>query len=174
VFLTPPHYGGWVLQFNNAFMVTWTLVLVGSIRYFPAVEYFQTFGFVVEVTLLSVALAERINRERRAREVAQQRTVELEKTMDDLASANAQLERLTEVDSLTQQIRNAIQELAMIYEGKTIRLTASIGLVGQEVGDRDTVDSLVDMADKALYQAKENGRNRVETAVSGISLHHKQ
>jgi diguanylate cyclase (GGDEF)-like protein len=38
-------------------------------------------------------------------------------------------------------------------------LTISIGLA--QYRDNDTLESLIDRADKALYHAKQNGRNKV-------------
>ena len=44
-------------------------------------------------------------------------------------------------------------------DGNILQVTVSIGFA--ERVDDDTVSSLIDRADKALYQAKQNGRNRV-------------
>ncbi|WP_321898455.1 diguanylate cyclase [Paraburkholderia heleia] len=44
---------------------------------------------------------------------------------------------------------------------KPIPFTVSIGVVTRDAGERD-VDALMRRADRALYQAKESGRNRVE------------
>jgi len=59
-----------------------------------------------------------------------------------------------------ERLRNDIEK----YKFKTINhLTSSFG-VTEFIADSDTLESLLDRADKALYQAKEFGRNRVEKA----------
>lgn len=47
-------------------------------------------------------------------------------------------------------------------KGKALRVTASFGLAQQHSGEH--FDSVIERADKALYKAKEKGRNRVEMA----------
>jgi two-component system cell cycle response regulator len=46
-------------------------------------------------------------------------------------------------------------------EGEDITVTVSIGIACRQ-GDDDTPDKLLARADEALYEAKRNGRNRVE------------
>jgi diguanylate cyclase (GGDEF)-like protein len=45
-----------------------------------------------------------------------------------------------------------------------LSLTVSIGVARVSSPDCTTVDNFIKLADDALYQAKANGRNRVETA----------
>jgi diguanylate cyclase (GGDEF)-like protein/PAS domain S-box-containing protein len=54
------------------------------------------------------------------------------------------------------------QDFEHTWRVKPIPFTVSIGVVTREPGERD-VDTLMRRADRALYQAKEAGRNRVET-----------
>jgi len=64
-------------------------------------------------------------------------------------------------------------------DGKTLRVTISIGVASLS-DDMDKQDVLIDAADKALYRAKESGRNRVvvqerplgdgETDVSSVDV----
>ncbi|OWJ57194.1 sensor domain-containing diguanylate cyclase [Paraburkholderia caledonica] len=52
------------------------------------------------------------------------------------------------------------QESEHVWRTKPIAFTVSIGVVTREAGERD-VDALMRRADRALYRAKETGRNRV-------------
>ena len=271
------------------------LHLVGLLDYSHDVMNLQRWGFAIEVLLLSIALAERINRERRDRVLAQEaslryyrqasvarqgelaaresmlkaerdaraeleqrvaeRTHELQTALTALANLNQELEAQSRTDGLTQLanrryfddcllkehnralrqqtplalligdldhfkqlndryghlagdeclrqaaslwrqqarraheiaaryggeelvmllpgvtqqdalwlaecIRAGIEALRIEHEGEQIRFTCSIGVCVQIPSDNTTADSLIEAADDALYQAKENGRNRV-------------
>jgi diguanylate cyclase (GGDEF)-like protein len=64
---------------------------------------------------------------------------------------------------LAERIRAAIETHAFIYEGKRLPITASMGVAELHAGVT-SAQTLLKAADKALYAAKEGGRNRVEIA----------
>ena len=59
---------------------------------------------------------------------------------------------------------HVIRQLAEEKAGDALRVTISIGVAASS--EKSEADSVLKAADKALYRAKENGRNRVETASS--------
>jgi len=61
-----------------------------------------------------------------------------------------------------ERLRQQVSELAMPWQGQTITLTISLGCAATR-GDQ-SIDYLLMMADRALYLAKEQGRNRVVVA----------
>lgn len=61
-----------------------------------------------------------------------------------------------------ERLRKSIENYPFNYDGKNIKVTVSIGAC--EVNEKiQTVHELFENADKALYNAKENGRNQVKT-----------
>ena len=63
---------------------------------------------------------------------------------------------------LAERICKATDEIVIPFNDSSIRFTVSIGLVA--LGQDDlTLDSVIRRADKAMYQAKEKGRNQVVT-----------
>jgi diguanylate cyclase (GGDEF)-like protein len=64
---------------------------------------------------------------------------------------------------LAEELRRSIAlERIGIGEGRAITITISIGVCGGVPGADQRVEDLIGSADQALYQAKENGRDRVE------------
>src|SRR5690606_35043599 len=63
---------------------------------------------------------------------------------------------------VAERIRRKVEETPLLWQGKTLNPTVSIGvacIVPNPFGDCKT---LVEHADKALYEAKDAGRNRVQ------------
>lgn len=56
-----------------------------------------------------------------------------------------------------ERLRKTIKNNNFIYKGKKITVTVSIGV---ETNKTETTDEFLNNADKALYQAKQNGRNQ--------------
>lgn len=62
---------------------------------------------------------------------------------------------------MAEKIRVLVQDYAFTYNENSVKITASIGVASMipQVGEQE--ETLLNFADKALYQAKHNGRNRV-------------
>ena len=65
---------------------------------------------------------------------------------------------------VAERIRKNIAEQELHYEGNNMSLTISIGVSVFDADKPITAKELVEMADRALYQSKANGRNRVTLA----------
>lgn len=63
---------------------------------------------------------------------------------------------------LAERIRESIEEMTTTCDEASIQVTVSIGVSTLRTGD--TASQLFDRADKALYNAKDNGRNQVISA----------
>lgn len=65
---------------------------------------------------------------------------------------------------LAESLRDAVAALQVVVNdtGGTARVTVSIGVATLRQGDDRSFEDLVNQADKALYQAKETGRNNVQ------------
>lgn len=69
---------------------------------------------------------------------------------------------------LAESLRDAVAALQVVVNdtGGTARVTVSIGVATLRQGDDRSFEDLVNQADKALYQAKETGRNNVQCCVA--------
>jgi two-component system cell cycle response regulator len=65
---------------------------------------------------------------------------------------------------LAERIRIAIAEQRIVWERELLNVTVSIGLASISVGQSETAEGLIRAADRALYRAKNAGRNCVVLA----------
>lgn len=67
--------------------------------------------------------------------------------------------------SVAEDIRQKIAGLDILSKGEIIRVTVSIGISTSVPEDKDIkIEELIDKADKALYSAKNLGRNKIDIA----------
>ncbi len=63
----------------------------------------------------------------------------------------------SQANLLVEKLRQSIADIKMHFKKKPLRLTVSAGITESRTGD--TVESIYERADKALYQAKNSGRD---------------
>ena len=63
--------------------------------------------------------------------------------------------------NFAERIREEIESKHIEKDNKVIKVTASIGLACYKKSYKDQFERLIEDADKALYKAKNSGRNRV-------------
>lgn len=73
--------------------------------------------------------------------------------------------RLEDCQVISNRILNNIAESEIFYEGKMIKVTASIGITGVTSVSDENLDDFLKTADQALYKAKFDGRNCVRSNV---------
>ncbi len=66
--------------------------------------------------------------------------------------------------SLAERLRKLIENTTTLHQGRELRATVSIGVAGYPSTRAETLEQLVEAADRALYRAKHGGRNRVARA----------
>jgi diguanylate cyclase (GGDEF)-like protein len=67
-----------------------------------------------------------------------------------------------------ERIRSGIEAMEVPYENHRMRITASIGVTGTDCVTEETFDSFLKSADRALYAAKDDGRNCVRSEMLRI------
>jgi len=68
---------------------------------------------------------------------------------------------VSSVEMLADDILSKANNTHFEWQGETIRVTLSIGVVSQKIGAGCNLDVLMQTVDRALYTAKEEGRNQV-------------
>jgi diguanylate cyclase (GGDEF)-like protein len=71
--------------------------------------------------------------------------------------------KLAEAELAAERVRKVIEGSRVVVSGREIAITCSVGVAAKPETTSE-VANLPAVADKALYKAKENGRNRVEVA----------
>jgi diguanylate cyclase (GGDEF)-like protein len=72
---------------------------------------------------------------------------------------------------VAERVRLAVLTSRMPHEGNPIgRVTISIGAASMAPRPGDAAQKLIDLADRALYGAKQSGRNQVRTVSDGMTL----
>jgi diguanylate cyclase (GGDEF)-like protein len=66
-----------------------------------------------------------------------------------------------EAQTLCERLRSLIEKLTIELNGHALKITCSFGMACKS-SEKDSIESLLTLADKALYKAKNLGRNRVE------------
>lgn len=69
-----------------------------------------------------------------------------------------------EVMIIAHRILESISKDPVMFNNIPIKVTISLGVAVHGTGDNTSTTELVQLADTALYKAKQNGRNRVEQA----------
>lgn len=70
---------------------------------------------------------------------------------------------LEDTERVSERIRTSVEEYEINVDGELIKLSVSIGVCFKEYANDSGCHNMIKQADRALYRAKENGRNRVET-----------
>jgi len=70
---------------------------------------------------------------------------------------------------LGERIRTAIEKETILVEDRTIPITASLGIATLAAEQVESIDQLLSIADRRLYLAKNQGRNRICVSDDGRS-----
>ena len=62
---------------------------------------------------------------------------------------------------VAERIRLAVEEHTLHAYDEVIKVTISVGVAGFPEDESSNIQGLIEAADKALYRAKQSGRNRV-------------
>ena len=69
--------------------------------------------------------------------------------------------------TIAERIRKLVEDKVILYDGQNIEVTISIGVSSYNF-DNESAKSIVERADKALYESKQNGRNRVTLSKNNL------
>jgi diguanylate cyclase len=142
------------------FTIAWGLLIVSNMMFAlmlegmldrnPFTVYSLQVGFVIEVVLLSLVLAERINRERAAREVAQIEALQMSQQFNDEREAKLAIQ----AEALAMQ-RAANEELELRVRERTKDLESAMQAVerfNRELKELSITDSLTGVFNRRYFE----------------------
>ncbi len=137
-----------------AILIIATLILMlgltGLVSYTPQSLYVQMVGFVIEVILLSLALAERINRERSEKEEARKEALAYSQRVAEAQHREMRIQR--KMLELKEQLN---KDLEARVESRTEELHSALGeleKVNRELEKQSITDPLTQIANRRYYE----------------------
>lgn len=70
---------------------------------------------------------------------------------------------LPEALIVAERLRLALEHAEIFFEGQSVKVTGSFGVTSIGLGEKTALDTLIRIADEALYEAKSSGRNCVRS-----------
>ena len=152
------------------------LGLAGIMARGPTAEYAQMVGFLVEFVLLSIALADRINRERLARENVQREAIELNRKISRARKARltAQEELLAVQHRANEELEKKVRERTETLHNTMQRLEAA----NDELSRLSFLDPLTKVYNRRYFdqtisaEIKRASRNDQPLAVAILDIDH--
>ena len=133
-------------------------IAIGDIDHFKRIN--DTWGHPAGDRVLSeVGLALR-NNLRESDWVARFGGEEFVVVLPETDSDNAQV--------VVEKLRGQLEQMPILFNDETLRITASFGLASLDIEKDDSASDILSRADKCLYEAKRNGRNRVVFPDAGL------
>lgn len=141
------------------FTIAWTFVIAatfvivlmfrGVIPYDPMTAKTQLAGFVAECMLLAFALVERINRERRQREILQQTTLEM--IQQASAERQAKLEAQAEALKLQQRHNEELEQRVRDRTAELERALTELEQANHELATLSMTDALTGLHNRRYF-----------------------
>jgi len=66
---------------------------------------------------------------------------------------------------VAEKLRRMVESAKLTYKNQTVQITLSLGVTSFLGEEKDTVHGIIERADKALYEAKQAGRNQVRRRI---------
>jgi diguanylate cyclase (GGDEF)-like protein len=73
--------------------------------------------------------------------------------------------------AVAERLRRLVESQPVTCDGVSIAYTVSAGIAAVDAGETIDLDTLIKRADRALYAAKANGRNRIECWSKDLNAH---
>lgn len=73
---------------------------------------------------------------------------------------------MVEASIVAERIRIAVEQFRLSYEGRSVKVTVSTGIAQYDRDSAADSDALIELADRALYNAKRDGRNQTRQAAT--------
>ena len=68
-------------------------------------------------------------------------------------------------EQVAEKLRRELADVPFEYTGEHVAVTVSFGVATLTLASQDSSDTLLKRADRALYQSKRDGRDRVTVSV---------
>lgn len=125
------------------------LMTQGAVPYDPLLERAQMVGFVLEMLLLSIALADRINRERAQREATQQLALEMARQVNE--ERRATLEAQGHALALQQRHTDELELRVLDRTAELERTLRNLELANRELARLSVTDPLTGLHNRRYF-----------------------
>nr|WP_321401675.1 diguanylate cyclase [uncultured Desulfobacter sp.] len=139
----------WTLLILATFVLM--LGLAGVITYHPIIQHSQNIGFILELFLLSLALADRIKRERGEKEAAQELSIQLYNEM--IQAKEREMQAQTRTLAVERAAKNELEETVNRRTRELQNTLRQLESANKKLGQMSRTDGLTGLFNRRYFDA---------------------